>query len=377
MHMVVISALVLPQVGAQCDSIIYDDLYRTYLLHVPSGGSPSEPMPLIVAMHGGFGSAQNLQKQSGLNAKADEEGFIVVYPEGVRDGLLNIRTWNAGWCCGFASKTEVDDVGFINALLDTLIDRYPIDSERIYATGMSNGGFMSYRLACEIPQRIAAIAPVACSMSVIQCAAENPMPVIHFHSYLDKNVPYQGGVGSGVSNHHNTPLDSVAAVWSDIGECSVKADTVAHDSQFTQIKWSGCECNVEYCQYLTRDGGHSWPGGSKTPIGDPVSKYILANDLMWEFFKQYTSSCATSTSINEVDLNSGGLSFFPNPTESNIYFNWGEGILGDAIIYNVIGMPVMHCSEVKSMDMSHLTAGIYYIFLKTNEKMDFQKLIKK
>ena len=136
-------------INAQFDSLIWDSIERTYLVHLPSGFNGSENLPLVIAMHGGFGSADNLQNQSQLGEKADEEHFIVVYPEGVQGGVFDIRTWNAGWCCGHASTTDVDDVGFINALLDKLIDDFPIDTDRIYATGMSNGGFMSYRLACE------------------------------------------------------------------------------------------------------------------------------------------------------------------------------------------------------------------------------------
>ena len=154
---------------AQYDSIHFDGYNRTYLLHLPSGYSGMDSIPLVIAMHGGFGSADNLQNQSQLSIKADAENFIVVYPEGVKGGVLNIRTWNAGWCCGFASLLKINDVGFIDALLDTLINQYSIDTNRIYATGMSNGGFMSYRLACELSDRIAAIAPVASSMSLTSC----------------------------------------------------------------------------------------------------------------------------------------------------------------------------------------------------------------
>ena len=135
-------------VSAQYDSIYFDGMYRTYQLHLPSDYDGSQNTSLIIAMHGGFGSGTQLEIQSQLSVKADEENFIVVYPEGV-ESLLNIRTWNAGGCCGYAMNNNIDDVGFINALMDTLISNYSIDTLRIYATGMSNGAFMSYRLACE------------------------------------------------------------------------------------------------------------------------------------------------------------------------------------------------------------------------------------
>jgi polyhydroxybutyrate depolymerase len=167
---------------AQPDTIHVGGRDRTYTVRLPSSYTGTTPMPLVVAMHGGFGSGTQLENQSQLTVKAEEAGFIVVYPDGVAS-LLGIRTWNAGGCCGYAMNQDIDDVGFINALLDTLIADYAIDTQRIYATGMSNGGFMSYRLACELANRIAAIAPVSASMTIAACQPVRPVPVISFHSY--------------------------------------------------------------------------------------------------------------------------------------------------------------------------------------------------
>jgi polyhydroxybutyrate depolymerase len=275
-------------IHAQYDSIFFDNYHRTYLVHLPTGYSGTADLPLIIAMHGGFGNAYNMQDQSQLSVKADSENFIVVYPEGVEGGVLGISSWNAGWCCGWASNNNIDDVGFIDALLDSLINDFAIDTNRIYATGMSNGGFMAYRLACELSDRIAAVAPVAASMSVTNCNPQRPVPVISFHSYSDTNVPYDGGVGSGTSDHYNPPQDSVLNAWSDMNACSITNDTIVNDSQFMHRKWSGCNGGNDIEQYVTQDGGHSWPGGKQTVLGDPVSNFINANDLMWTFFQQYS-----------------------------------------------------------------------------------------
>jgi len=159
--------------NARYDSIPFGGYDRTYLVHLPTGYTGTTDLPLIIAMHGGFGNAYNLQNQSQLSIKADAENFIVVYPEGLVGGALNISSWNAGWCCGWTSNNNIDDVGFINALLDTLIAHYSVDTNRIYATGISNGGFMAYRLACELSDRIVAIAPVAASMSMTTCARKD------------------------------------------------------------------------------------------------------------------------------------------------------------------------------------------------------------
>ncbi|NND34821.1 MAG: T9SS type A sorting domain-containing protein [Saprospiraceae bacterium] len=364
-------------VCGQYDSLFYDGYTRTYLVHLPANQEHLDNLPLIIAMHGGFGSAANLQNQSGLSLKADAEGFMVVYPEGVRDGILNIRTWNAGWCCGFASTSGVDDVGFINALLDTLYSRYSIDTSRVFATGMSNGGFMSYRLACEIPDRIAAIAPVACSMSVSRCDSDKPVPIIHFHSYLDGSVPYAGGMGNGVSNHHNPPLDSVAQVFGEINACQTKRDTLTHNDMFTHIRWNDCDCEAEINQYLTRDGGHSWPGGMKTAIGDPVSTYISANDLMWDFFQNYSLHCQMTTAENSSTSATSEYTIYPNPASDYINIRSVGNHRVEATLYNAIGTPVINIATPGEIDVSQLDAGMYFLQIQTRYQSTEVKVIVK
>ncbi|MDA0732920.1 MAG: hypothetical protein O2837_08720 [Bacteroidetes bacterium] len=196
-----------------------------------------------------------------------------------------------GDCCGFASTNNIDDVGFIDSLLNTLTNQYSIDTNRIYATGISNGGFMSYRLACELSDKIAAIAPVASSMLMDVCNPTRPIPIIQFHSYFDSNIPHLGGVGSGFSSHYNPPIDSILNVWSNSNSCSNINDTIITNSQYTFKKWTNCNCSSEIHYYITQDGGHSWPGGIQTNTGDPTSSFINANNLMWDFFQQHTLNC--------------------------------------------------------------------------------------
>lgn len=348
----------------------YDGYERTYLVHLPQGYTGQEELSLIIAMHGGFGSAENMQNQSGLSEKADEENFIVVYPEGVQGGLLNIRTWNAGWCCGYASSSDIDDVGFINALLDTLFEDYAIDTTRVYATGMSNGGFMSYKLACELSDRIAAIAPVAASMSVVGELPDRPVPIIHFHSYEDSNVPFEGGTGDGVSNHYNSPVDSVLNAWAEINSCLVINDTLVNNSEYTHIQWSDCECNADIQLYLTRDGGHSWPGGTQTIIGDSPSEYINANDLMWEFFKEHTLNCQTVTNLIQDFKDEGSYSIYPNPTTGflNIEVPENSGEL-DIKVFNQTGTCILETRSSQFIDLSGFSNGIYYVRIQTRQKV--------
>lgn len=344
----------------QTSTIVHDGLNRTYTVRLPSSYNSAQPLPLVIAMHGGFGSGIQLESQSRLTLKAESEGFIVVYPDGTQGGVLNYRTWNAGWCCGPSVTNNVDDVGFIGAMLDELIAQYAVDTLRIYATGMSNGGFMSYRLACEMPHRIAAIAPVAASMGMALCEPSRPVPVMAIHSYQDESVPYLGGVGSGVSGHYNSPLDSVLNAWATHSECAVRNDTVTHDALYTHVRWHECDCGHEMELYITQDGGHSWAGGGQgTAIGDPPSTAVSANDLMWEFFQRYSLACPLST----------GTSALPAPRAPLLHADPSSGLLWlvgpddhELSLYDMSGRRVMASTPVHAQDpvqVSHLPRGVY------------------
>lgn len=272
-------------------SIVVDGRARSYIINLPPNYYESSNFSVVIAMHGGGGNAEQFETSSKLTEKANASGFIVVYPDGVRStGLLALRTWNAGTCCSYASDNNIDDVKFISDLIDNLISEYKINPKKIYATGHSNGGMLSYRLACQLSNKIAAFAPNAATMVVTQpCVPARPVPILHMHSIHDQNVPYTGGVGIGPSNIHNPPLDSVMRVLQTKNQCNQPAQVIANNSGFTLLKWTDCLNNVSVHLYLTKDGGHSWPGGSPGggPNSDQPSVAINANDLMWEFFQQY------------------------------------------------------------------------------------------
>lgn len=358
---------------SQYDSIWHNSLYRTYLVHLPPSYTPGNQIPLVIAMHGGFGSGAQLENQSQLSTKSDNAGFIVVYPEG-KKSPFGIRTWNAGGCCGYAMNTNIDDVGFLSNLIDSLVATYSIDTARIYATGMSNGAFMSYRLACERSNKIAAIAPVAGSMNVSACNPVRAVPVIHFHSYQDNNVPYQGGIGSGTSNHYNPPLDSVMNVWAGFNSCITNLDTIHNNSDYTHINWSGCNCGNEMNLYLTHDGGHSWPGGATTTTGDPVSTVVSANDLMWTFFQQHTLICST-TSNESIAIKKEDVLVFPNPFSEQATFSipYISGDKNQLKIYDIFGKEyfpeITKSNNGFLMKRGNLFSGIYIFEIENAEKM--------
>jgi polyhydroxybutyrate depolymerase len=270
------------------ETMTVDGRQRTYILNLPPNYYTSSDFSLVIAMHGGGGEGSQFESTSLLTEKADDAGFIVVYPDGVKsDGALAARTWNAGRCCDYARDENIDDVKFIGLLIDDLVGRYKINSKKVYATGHSNGGMLSYRLACETPGKIAAIAVSGCSMVVKQpCNPSRPVPVLHMHSVQDDRVLYTGGVG--ITGVYFPPIDSVMNVWSAINVCNNKAQVLVNNKDYTFTQWSNCNDDATIQYYLTQDGGHAWPGGLPgSSNGDTPSTVISANDLLWEFFQQH------------------------------------------------------------------------------------------
>ncbi len=276
------------------DSIFVAGRWRTFYTHLPTGYNAAVQYPLVLIFHGGGSSSgyQPVQYTSQLSLKADTAGFIAVYPEGAK--LAGIRTWNAGTCCQPATTFNIDDVGFVNILLDTLFKRMPIDTIRVYATGFSNGSLLCFRLANQLTSRFAAIAPVAGDLVYYPWISSRAIPIISFHSYQDFNIPYFGGVTIGPSGSYFPPQDSIFNVISTNYSCAVVKDTLLQGTAlYDHFIYHTCACNAVIDEYVSYDGEHSWPGG--LPVsGKPVSNKFSASYLMWEFFKKYSiSSCGT------------------------------------------------------------------------------------
>jgi polyhydroxybutyrate depolymerase len=269
-------------------SAIIDGRERTWLLNLPPNYNDTNSFPLVIALHGTGGQATQCENDYRLTQKANETGYVIVYPEGVRsDGILGIRTWNAGNCCDFAQRYNINDVQFISTLIDRLISQYKIDPKKVYVTGISNGAMLAYRLACEIPEKIAAIAPVSGTLITAQpCQPSRPMPILHIHSALDTKVPYAGG--TGLAGYYFPPVDSALHVWQGNNQCNATPQVVTDNDGYKLTKWDNCFGNTSIECYLTKDGGHSWPGGLQSrQRADPPSTAIDANTLIWNFFARY------------------------------------------------------------------------------------------
>ena len=269
-------------------------LKRKYHVHVPPSYDGKKAMPVVLAFHGGGSNAGQMVVFSGLNEKANEAGFIVVYPSG--SGRLDrVLTWNGGNCCGYAMNNKIDDVAFVRALLDDLATVVKIDPKRVYATGISNGGIISYFLASELSDRIAAIAPVGGPMGTKTCDPARPVSVIHFHGTDDNFAPYKGGRGAkSLTQTQFYSVDHSIKAWVKANGCpdtprvEKLPDKVDDGMTVTRTTYGPGKDGAEVVLITINGGGHTWPG--REPVArflGPSTKDISANDLMWEFFQRH------------------------------------------------------------------------------------------
>jgi polyhydroxybutyrate depolymerase len=263
-------------------SFIYDGRERSFILKLPEDYQPGIPLPLIISMHGAGGTAEGQRTLSGFDEIADSQSVIVVYPNGVNN------VWESGRVPG---TDTVDDVGFISALIDVLAANVSVDLTRVYASGFSNGGFMSYRLACELEERIAAIGSVAGTMNqdiYESCNPDRPVPIVHIHGTRDRIVPYNGTVLlPGVIE--------VLTLWGEINQCSPEftrdrlPDRDRQDgSTVTQFSSQPCAEETAIELYRVNNGGHTWPGASPTRDFNSTNQDIEASLELTAFFSRFS-----------------------------------------------------------------------------------------
>jgi polyhydroxybutyrate depolymerase len=252
----------------------HDGLDRTYRTYVPASYDGSEAVPLVVGLHGGCGSANQFAQAYGWREQADEDGFIVVMPQGTAPGPCNV--WNAGRCCP-DQPPAVDDVGFLVALIDHVEATYEVDADRVLATGMSNGAVMSYRLACEAPDRITMIGPVEGSQEVVPpCTPSQPVSALVFHGDADTSVPFEGGVGDGLVDVDWHSVPSALETWRSLDGCD-RTPSVAEVDGVERSHWSGCTTGATVDLVRIDDNPHAWPGADGTTVsGNTPSQKVHA-----------------------------------------------------------------------------------------------------
>jgi len=281
--------------GDPSHALSFGGLKRSYRLHLPAQ-APAGPLPLVVVLHGGAGSAGSAAQMTGFDAEADEHGFIAVYPNGTDRsrpvlhamGKPGLYTWNAGSCCGYAEEHSIDDVGFIRAVVTDVEKQQAVDPKRIYATGISNGGMMSYRLACEASDVFAAIGPVAGIIEIPDCKPAQPVAVIDFQGTDDENVPLAGGIGKKEvgKKEDRRPVQYSIDLMVKADGCSVTVKSEHPHIHLTN--YGGCSGNAAVDYYVVQGGGHAWPGGSQVvSFLDKPDPTIPATALIWSFFKDH------------------------------------------------------------------------------------------
>ncbi len=263
-------------------TIVSSGQEREYLLHVPKSYEPAKPTPLVISMHGGAGWPAMQRETSRWNTLADSQGLIVVYPSGMRG--RGPRAWHMN-PSGLAK-----DVRFISDLIDTLKAAYNIDSTRVYADGLSNGGGMAFVLSCTLSDRIAAVGMVASAqlLPFDWCTDRRAVPMIAFHGTADRTAPYHGGK-SWVAP---TPLPDIptwAADWARRNRCSPNPVESAAAAEVTRLEYRDCADDAAVVLYTVMGGGHSWPGGGPPPewLVGPTNRGIDATSLMWAFFRAH------------------------------------------------------------------------------------------
>jgi polyhydroxybutyrate depolymerase len=258
-------------------------LARDALVHVPPSYDATTGTMLILNFHGYTSNAPEEEFLTDMNATADARNFITVYPDGV------MSSFNAGACCGVAWNNSVDDIQFTKDLLANLESQYCIDPTHIFATGMSNGGFMAHRLGCQMADVFAAIAPVAGVMGIPddQCQPSRPVPVLDFHGTADPVVPYNGGsplvgLGSAIGVNFQSVAQTIDT-WLAIDVCLTPGVTIFSSGDATCIDYTRCAQGGEVVQCTIANGGHTWPGGVPIPLGN-TSTSISATNTMVDFF---------------------------------------------------------------------------------------------
>jgi polyhydroxybutyrate depolymerase len=265
---------------------------RRYYVHVPPGHDPQAPAPVVLALHGATLNGPMMAWMTGLNAKADEAGFVAVYPDGT--GARASYYWNGGAGTNPAAKGNVDDVGFIRAVLDDLPSVVRVDPKRVFATGLSNGAVMAYRLAAELADRIAAVAPVAGTMGAIACRPVRPVSVLHVHGTEDEYVPFAGGRGARtVTGADYRPVGEVVREWVRANGCTGEPaveelpDTAQDGTTVTKKTFGGGKDGAEVVLVVIRGGGHTWPGRAAPAALGRATRNVSANDLIWDFFRRH------------------------------------------------------------------------------------------
>ena len=353
------------------ESFDFEGLVRNHKVFVPA--NYSDNMPLILNLHGYTSNAFQQVFYSNMNAVAEQNDFMVVYPDGTTD-QNGIAFWNSE-----ILGESVNDLGYLETLIDSMITNYNIDPTRVYMCGMSNGGFMSYYSACELSTRIAAIASVTGTMNNAiydNCNPERAVPVLEIHGTADGTVPYNGASSTG-SFQSMIPIEEVVDFWVNHNNCTIESEQELEDistsdmSTVTHFKYTGGDNGSSVEHYRINDGGHTWPG-SIIPL--PSTNHdIIASEVIWDFFKQYTIDGLLA--VEEL-ADSNSFDIMPNPMLE--YTNIKSSAKMESLcIYDIQGKRVFDDFVVGfeyTLERGMLNSGVYIVEVETGNQAIYQKL---
>lgn len=277
----------------------------TAYIHIPKGYHPQAKPPLVLALHGAGGDGKIAIEHDGWAEKSDEAGFIVVAPTALPSRprlsagfLTNPRVWNSGQLNDQSPRVAIDDVAFIKQLLDELKQKVPYDEQRVFAVGHSNGGGMVFRLAAEMPERLAAVAAVAGTMALDSPHPSKSLPMLYIIGVDDPLVPLAGGtVRLPWGSKENPPVAEFLQKWAAASGCEAEPKTISEADGVKQVEYpsksSGPTLTVLYLDHQ----GHHWPGAKpllpESRLGPAKSKFN-ATDAIWEFFEKWGKTTATN-----------------------------------------------------------------------------------
>ncbi len=362
-------------------TITWDNETREYSIYIPAGYQPGMSLPMVFDLHGLGSNIFQQRLYSAFIAVANTANVFVVHPQGLErtQGGTTATHWNAHF------GTGVDDLGFLNIIIDYMYTDYGIDLSRVYSTGMSNGGFMSYMLSCQLNDRIAAIASVTGTMTFTQidsCMPTRPTPIMQIHGTADSTVPYVG------SPFLYPDIDSTVNWWVNYNNCSQVITTPLPDIDMTDNSTasldvhSQCDDNVEVHFYKIQDGGHSWPGAFPVAGLGNTNQDFKASEVIWQFFNQYqhpNPRAGTLVSTQDV-ISEEWVNIFPNPVDDILNIVVEEATVEQVSIYDAMGRVVKNWHQpnpsVLSVSVADLTKGIYLVQIRTNQGVITQKVVK-
>ena len=350
----------------------YGGLQRRFIVHLPTGYTSGQHPPMVINMHG-YGSNDGQQElYTQMDVVADANHFVVVYPNGVDSA------WNVGWVG--ALDAGVNDVGFMSLIIDTMSQLYGIDLNRVYATGMSNGGFMSHKLACDLGNRIAAIASVAGTFSDSMNTTCNPsrkMPVMQIHGTLDPTVPY-GGFAGGIG------VEATINKWLGYDQCTATNDTImlantstTDNTTVQRITYHTCGDSTEVVFLKVISGGHTWPGAAlDIPPYGYTNHDINASQEIWNFFNRYTLQGAVG--IDNIAQQEAAIKVYPNPVSSELKVEATSAIKHITLL-NMLGellQDIKLDATSTTLNVSKLTSGIYFLRIEGDKLAVTKRIVR-